>query len=66
LLAQVVDATVDVGVLLGVESGDGIDDSLGLLAGGRVIEINQRLSTNLLAEDREIGANALDIKGESG
>ena len=53
-LAQVVDAPVDVGVLGAVEPADGVDDGTGLLAGGGVVEVDQRLAAHLLRQDREI------------
>ena len=43
-LAQIVNAAMDVGVLRGVESGDRVDDHLRLLAGGGVVEVDERLS----------------------
>ena len=61
-LAQVVHAPVDVGVLGGVEPGDRVDDAPGLLAGGGVVEVDQRLAAHPLREDREILAQPLDVE----
>jgi hypothetical protein len=65
-LAQVMDAAVDIGVLFGVEPGDGIDDDLGLLAGGGVVEIDKGLAAYALAEDREILSDPGDVQRVSG
>ena len=61
-LAQVVDAPVDVGVLGGVEARDGVDDRAWLLAGGGVVEVNQRLAAYPLREDREVLPQLFDVE----
>ena len=48
---------MDVGVVMGIGVGDGIDDRARLLCRGRGIEVGQRLARARRAlEDREIGA----------
>jgi hypothetical protein len=65
-LAKEMDPAVDIGVLFGVEPADGIDDGLGFLAGGGVVEIDKRLTAYELAEDREILSDPLYIEGGGG
>jgi hypothetical protein len=65
-LAQVVDAAVDVGILLGVEPADRVDDRLGLLAGRGVVEIDQRLAADLLTQNREVLADTFDVQRVGG
>jgi hypothetical protein len=43
-LAEVVQSTVDVGVLAGIEARDRVDHRSGLLTGGRIVEIDQPTS----------------------
>ena len=56
-LAEQVNAPVDVGVILRVIVQQGVDDRLRLLAGRRVIKINQRLAMHLLLEDGKVLAD---------
>jgi hypothetical protein len=65
-LAEVVNPTVDIGVLGRVEASDGVDYGLRLLAGCGIIEINEPLAADLLPENREVLADTLDIKRGSG
>jgi hypothetical protein len=65
-LAQVVDPAVDVGVFRGIESGERVDDHLRLLTGRRIIEVDEGLSPDPLAEDGEILPDAGDIERGSG
>ena len=51
-----VDAAVDVGVVVPVVVRERVDDALGLLGRGGVVEVDERLPVDLLVEDREIGA----------
>jgi hypothetical protein len=60
-LAQVVDATVDVGVVEAVVGDEGVDDRLGLLAGRRVVEVDEGLAVHLLVQGREVLADPLDV-----
>ena len=53
LLADRVDAAMDVGVVLAVVVGQRIDDDRRLLAGRRGVEVDQRVPVDLLLEDRE-------------
>ena len=62
LLAQEMDATVDVGVLLGVIALEGPDDDRGLLGGGRVVEIGQRTTAHGTSQDREVLAAGGDVE----
>jgi hypothetical protein len=56
-----VDTPVDIGVLHRIKASDCVDYGLRLLAGCGVIEINQPLAPDLLAEDGEVLADALNI-----
>ena len=58
-LAEGVHAAVDVGVVGGVETRDGVDHRARLLRRGGVVEVDERLAVHLLGEDREVGAQAV-------
>ena len=64
-LAEVVNATVDVGVLAGVEPRYGIDDRLWLLRRCGVVEVHQRPIIDSRAKDRKIPAHPLHVKALS-
>ncbi|MCY1203121.1 hypothetical protein D9M72_146200 [compost metagenome] len=53
-LAQGMHAAVDIGVERGIVMRFGIDHALRLLGGGGVVQIDQRLAVDGLAQDREI------------
>ena len=53
-LADRVDAAMDVGVVLAVVVGDGVDDDVRLLARRRRVEVDQAMTVDLLVEDREV------------
>ena len=60
--AEGVHAAVHVGVGVGIEVDQRVNDLSRLLGGGRVIEINQWSPIDLALEDREVGANAIDVQ----
>ena len=60
--AQEVHAPMDVGVLRGVVPLDRVDHDPRLLAGGRVVEIHQRLAVHPLLQDREVLADAFHVE----
>ena len=62
-LAQVMDATVDVGVGVFVDEGQGVDNLAGLLSGRGAIQVHEGLAVYLLAKDGEILANPLNVEG---
>ena len=64
-LAQQVHAAMDVRVVVRVVVDERVDDRLRLLAGGGVVEINQRLAVNLFPENREIFPDPLHIESGS-
>ena len=66
LLADRVDAAMDVGVVLAVVVGDGIDDDARLLAGRRRVEVDEAVAVHLLVEDREILAHGDRIERRRG
>ena len=59
--AQGVHAAVHVGIGGGVEVNKRVDHLTGFLGGGGVVEIDQRPTIDQPLQDREIGADALDI-----
>ena len=62
-LAQVVHAAVDVGVVLGVEAGDGVDHLPRLLRRGGVVEVHEGPAVgDGLAEQREVRPHAFDVE----
>ena len=65
-LAQGVDAAVDVGIVMGVVALKRLDHRPRLLAGGRVVEIDQGPAVDFLIQDGEIEARAGRIEGLRG
>ena len=61
LQTQPVHRPGDIGVVLAVVLGDGIDDHLGFLGGVGRVEIGQRVAAHLPTENREIGPDGCDI-----
>ena len=53
---------MDVGVLRGVVPLDRVDHGPRLLAGGRVVEIHERLAVHPLLQDREVPADAFHVE----
>ena len=60
-LAEIMNATVDVAVLVQVIVALALDDTQGLLGSRCVVEIHQRLAIDLLVEDRELSSYFVDI-----
>ena len=65
-LSQLIGCTVDVGVVLGVKVGGGINDRLRLLGGGRIVQEDKGVSVHLLLKRREIPPCRLHVKGGDG
>ncbi|MNS92519.1 hypothetical protein D3C72_1266610 [compost metagenome] len=61
-LAQGMHAAVDIGVERGIVMRFGIDHALRLLGGGGVVQIDQRLAVDGLAQDGEILAQPLHLQ----
>ena len=57
-VAQLMDAAVDVGVVVLVVAHEGVDDLARFLAGGRVVEVDQPMPVDFLIEDWEVGAES--------
>ena len=62
LAAQGVHRPGDVGVVVGVEVGLGVDDHLRLLRAVGGIEVDQRVAVHLAGQDREVLADRLDVQ----
>jgi len=60
--AQLVDAAVDVGAFLDVALADAVENHVGLLCGGGIVEIHERVSVDLLRQGGKVPAYALDIE----
>ena len=60
-LRQVVDAAIDIGVLRRLVADEAVDHLARHLARRRIVEIDERLAVDLELEDREVGADALDV-----
>ena len=63
LLAEEVDAAMDVGVFASVVALERVDDRQRLLGGRAVVEIDEILAADFLAEDWEVAADFGDVKG---
>jgi len=61
-LAKVVYAAVDIGVLRTVQLRKSVDDTVGFLRGGSVVEIYQRVAEHFSAQYREVFPYLLDIE----
>ncbi len=59
LFGQGVDAAVDVGVVAPVVVVHGLDDRLGFLGGGGVVQVDQGLAVDLAGQDGKVGADGL-------
>jgi hypothetical protein len=62
-LRQCVDRAMDIGVVSSVETGDCLDDALGFLRGGGVIQVGERQSSHLLVKTREVSADRFQVPG---
>ncbi len=60
--AEVIGPAMHVGVLVAIGAADGVDHLLGLLRRRRAVEIDQRLAVDLARQDREVGADFLDVE----
>ena len=61
-LAELIDAPMDVGVVLQVDGRHRVDDLPRLLARRRVVEVDERLAVHGARQDREVRADALDVQ----
>lgn len=61
LFAKVMHAAMDVAIISGVESDDGIQHALRLLRRGGVVEIDERMTVYLLVEDWKILPYFVDV-----
>src|ERR1700677_1749138 len=59
-------APVDIRVGSLVVANNCVNHRAWFLGRGGVVQINQRLSVNFLLQDREIGADSLDVKAANG
>ena len=62
-VGEKVQAAMDVGVFHLVGVVDGVEHRARLLRRGAVVEIDQRLAVDLAEQDREVGADGLDVVG---
>ena len=62
LHAERVDAAVDVRVRGGVEAGQRVEHRLRLLRRGGGVEVGERAPVDLAGEDREVGADRVDVE----
>ena len=60
--AERVHGAGDVGVVLRVEVGLGVDDDLRLLRAVGAVEVDQRHAVHLAGQDREVLADRLDVE----
>src|SRR5215813_11801879 len=62
LLTQVISTPVDIGIFFRVIALQGLNHHLRLLAGGGIIQVDQRLAVHLSLKNREVLPNAPDIE----
>src|SRR5580765_7433803 len=53
---------MNIGIVMAIVVADGFNHSQGLLCGGGIIQVNQRLAMHLLVQDGEVPANPMHIK----
>ncbi len=53
---------MDIGIFGFVEARDSVDHGLRLLRGGGVVQPDERLAVDALAQDREIAARGIDVE----
>ena len=58
---QIVQATVNIGIFMGIGPRHRVDHHLRLLGRGAIVQIDQRLAPDLDRQDREIGANFFNV-----
>jgi hypothetical protein len=63
---QQVNAAMDVGVIAAVTLADGVDHRFRFLHRSGVVQIDQRLAVNPLAQDRKVGADAGEVQPPAG
>ena len=64
-VAQIMQPAMHIGVVLAIGALDGVEHELRLLRRGAVVEIDEVLAVDLAREDREVGADRLDVEGRS-
>jgi hypothetical protein len=53
-IAQLVQAAVDIGIVLLIKTRERVDDTPWLLAGGGIVEVDQGLAIDQLVQDRKL------------
>ena len=66
LLRKRVDPAVDVRVVLGQRGVESVEHRLGLLRGGRAVQVGERLALDPPREDRELRRDARDVERSDG
>ena len=62
-IGQGVKAPVHIGVGGTIDAGHALDDEFRLLGRGRIVQIDQRPAIDLALQDREFGADGVDVQG---
>ena len=62
-IGEIVQAAMDIGIVLVHRLAHALEHRLGLLGGSRIVEIDQRLAVDLARQDREVAADGLDVVG---
>ena len=62
-VAQGVDAAVYVGIVMAVIVTDRLDHARGLLGGGGIVQVHQRMAVDLLVQDGEVAPHPPGIEG---
>ena len=55
-----------IGILMFIKVRNPVNDGLGFLGGGRIVQPNQLMAVYAFLKDREIPPHGLDIKGWMG
>ena len=63
-IGQIMQAAMHIGIFVGIGVCHRVNNGLRLLRRGAVVEIDQRLAIHFARENREVGADGLDVEGK--
>ena len=63
-LTEKMNAAMNVGIFLAIESIQGVDDKLGFLRCGRIIKVDKRLAVHFATQNWKVAADLPDVEGK--
>src|SRR5690606_5637249 len=61
-ITQGMGATMHIAVIVTIVVGNRLDDGFGLLCGGTIVQVDQRMTVDLLRQDRKVATDQLGIE----